>query len=105
MFADKVRIPLKILKSFNGVLPVAITTIMVSPKARLTPIIRAEIIPGDAVGSTIFTAVCQRLAPRARDPELRDSGTLLSESSVMEKITGITANPIMKPITKEFLWV
>ena len=67
MFADSVRMPLKIDQSSTGVLPVAISTIMVSPTARPKPIMIAEKTPGLAVGSTTRTAVCQRLAPSASD--------------------------------------
>ena len=54
--------------SIIGVLPVAISTIIVSPTARPMPIIRAEKIPGLAVGITTPTSVCQEVAPRARLP-------------------------------------
>ena len=54
-----------------GVLPVAISTIIVSPTARPNPIIMAENSPGLAVGRTTRIAVCQRVAPRAREPEIR----------------------------------
>ena len=42
MFAANVRIPWKILQSIIGVLPVAMSTIMVSPTARLSPHNRRE---------------------------------------------------------------
>jgi hypothetical protein len=101
MFADRVRIPEKILKSIIGVFPVAMSTIMVSPTARPKPIIKAEKIPAEAVGSTTRMAVCQRLAPRAREPDFRSGGTLDRASSVMVKTIGITAKPIMNPTTRE----
>ena len=75
MFADSVRMPLKIDQSSIGVLPVAISTIMVSPTARPKPIMTAEKMPGLAVGSTTRVAVCQRLAPSASEPAVRCCGT------------------------------
>jgi len=75
---------------------------MVSPTARPKPIMMAEKIPGLAVGRTMRTAVCQRLAPRARDPARRCWGTLDSESSAIVKMIGITAKPIAIPTTREF---
>ena len=93
--------PVKILKSVTGVLPVAMTTIMVSPTARPRPIMMAEKMPAEAVGSTIRMAVCHRLAPRASDPERKASGTLLRESSAMVKMMGMTAKPMTKPTTNE----
>ena len=67
-----------------GVLPVAISTIIVSPIARPNPIIVAENSPGLAVGNTTRITVCQRLAPSARDPETRLRGTLENASSATE---------------------
>ena len=60
-----------------GVLPVAISTIMVSPTARPKPIMIAEKMPGLAVGSTTRIAVCQRRGAerqRARAQVLRHVG-------------------------------
>ena len=74
MFADSVRMPLKIDQSRIGVLPVAISTIIVSPTARPKPIMTAEKTPGLAVGSTTRVAVCQRLAPSASDAADRFGG-------------------------------
>ncbi len=92
--------PLKMLKSRMGVLPVAISTIMVSPTARPRPIITAEKMPGLAVGSTTRVAVCQRLAPSAREAAVRCDGTLENESSAMVKMIGMTAKPSAKPTTR-----
>ena len=50
MFAARVRIPEKIFQSMTGVFPVAMTTIMVSPTARPSPIISAEKMPALATG-------------------------------------------------------
>ncbi len=56
------------LASIIGVLPVAISTIIVSPTARPRPIISAEKIPGLAVRITTRVRVCQawRRAPGSR---------------------------------------
>ena len=64
-----------------GVLPVAISTIMVSPTARPRPIITAENSPLIAVGTTTRTAVCQGVAPAPSEAERRWSGTEDSASS------------------------
>ena len=100
MLAESARNPLKMLQSMTGVLPVAMRTIIVSPTARPNPIMIAEKIPGLAVGSTIRTAVCQRVAPTASEPARRCPGTFASESSAIVKMIGITANPIAIPTTK-----
>ena len=91
-------------QSMIGVLPVAIRTIMVSPTARPSPIMIAEKMPGLPVGSTIRSAVCQRVAPRASDPARRWPGTFASESSAMVKMIGMTAKPMATPTTRELRW-
>src|SRR5450759_970930 len=63
MFAARVRMPLKMFQSRMGVLPVAISTIIVSPTARPKPTIRAEKIPAEAVGRITRIAVCHGEAP------------------------------------------
>src|SRR5690606_718939 len=93
IFADRVRMPLKMLQSMIGVFPVAIKTIMVSPTARPRPIIAAAKIPGLAEGTMMRQTVCQRLAPRANDEDASSFGTLDKLSSEMEKIIGMTATP------------
>src|SRR5207253_7236384 len=45
--------------------------------------------------------VCQRLAPRAREPDLSSTGTPDRASSVIVKTMGMTAKPIIKPTTSE----
>ena len=84
-----------------GVLPAAITMIMVSPTARPKPIIRAEKIPEEATGSMMVQTTCQRLAPRAAEAAVSDLGTLEMASSAMVKITGMTAKPMIKPSTRQ----
>ena len=104
MLADSVRMPLKIDHSMIGVLPVAISTIIVSPTARPKPTIVAEKTPGLAVGSTTRTAVCQRLAPSASEAAVRLAGTLVNASSEIVKMTGMTAKPMARPTTRQLRW-
>ncbi len=87
-----------------GVLPVAISTIMVSPTARPKPIMTAEKMPGLAVGSTTRVTVCQRLAPSASEPATRFRGTFEKASSEIAKMIGITAKPIASPTTMALRW-
>ena len=104
MLADSVRKPLNGFQLMIGVLPVAISTIMVSPTARPKPIMIAEKMPGLAVGSTTRVTVCQRLAPSASEPETRLRGTLEKASSEIAKMIGITAKPIARPTTTALRW-
>jgi len=85
-----------------GVLPVAISTIMVSPTARPMPIMRAEKMPGLAVSNTTLSAVCHGVAPSASDPIVSERGTLNTASSLIVKMVGITAKPMAMPTTSEF---
>src|SRR5690606_19960132 len=96
--------PSKIFQSIIGVLPVAISTIMVSPTARPNPIITAEKIPGLAVSNTTLVKVCQVVAPSANEPFDKCFGTLNTASSAIEKMVGITAKPIAIPTTNELRW-
>ena len=81
MLADSVRKPLKTFHSITGVLPAAISTIIVSPTARPKPIISAENKPLMAVGTTTRMAVCQGVAPEPSEPARNDSGTAPNASS------------------------
>ena len=85
-------------------LPVAISTIIVSPTARPKPTMTAEKMPGLAVGSTTRIAVCQRLAPSASEPAVRFDGTLEKASSAIVKMIGMTAKPIARPTTRLLRW-
>jgi len=102
--AASVRMPWNRLKSVIGVLPVAISTIMVSPTARPMPIITAEKMPGLAVGSTTPISVCQGVAPSASEPSDRCLGTEKIASSAIEKMVGITAMPMAIPTTSALRW-
>ena len=61
-------------------------------------------MPGLAVGSTTPMAVCQRLAPRAREAAVRCWGTLEKASSAMVKMMGMTAKPMARPTTRQLRW-
>ena len=102
MFAESVRMPFNGLQSISGVLPVAMSTIIVSPTARPKPIITAAKIPGLAEGSTTRHSVCQRLAPRAIDAAVMLCGMFESESSASEKMIGMTAKPSPMAMTMLF---
>ena len=104
MLAASVRMPSNRLRSMIGVLPVAISTIIVSPTARPRPIITAEKMPGLAVGSTTRTSVCHGVAPSASEPFDRCLGTPKIASSAIEKMIGITAKPIATPTPSALRW-
>ena len=76
MAAESVWKPLKRFQSMSGVLPAAMSTIIVSPTARPRPIITAENSPLAAAGTMTRTAVCQGVAPAPSDALRRWSGTL-----------------------------
>jgi hypothetical protein len=104
MFAASVRMPSKRLKFTTGLLPEAISTIMVSPTARPKPIITAEKMPG--TGGEQHHAH-HRLPRRGAEREraLREvAGTLNTASSAIEKIVGITAKPIARPTISALRW-
>ena len=83
-----------------GVLPAAISTIIVSPTARPSPIITAENSPLAAEGTITRTAVCQGVAPAPSDALRRWSGTLESASSAIVKISGMIAKLIPTATTR-----
>jgi len=96
--------PLSGLQSRMGVLPVAMSTIIVSPTARPKPIMTPAKMPGLAEGSTTRHSVCQRLAPSAIEAAVSVYGTLESESSAIERMMGITANPRPNAMITQFRW-
>src|SRR5690606_9495128 len=102
--AASARNPVKMPKSITGVFPVAMSTIMVSPTARPNPMMAAEKMAGPATGSTIRRIVSQWVAPRASEPDTKCRGTLLSDSSEMLKMMGMTAKPMAKATTSELRW-
>jgi hypothetical protein len=101
MFAESVRMPEKIFRSITGVLPVAITTIIVSPIARPRPIITAEKMPAEAVGSTTLTASATAGAQRQRGGG-QCAGHIRERIFGDGKMIGMTAKPMMKPTTSDF---
>ena len=92
----------EMLKSMIGVLPVAISTIIVSPTARPRPIMIAEKL-------RLKQLAGPRVRPFASD-SLPGPGNRLEfrryadrASSVIVKTMGMTAKPIIKPTTSELL--
>jgi hypothetical protein len=69
MLAAKERKPSKMFMLMMGVFPVAIKTIMVSPTALPKPRVMAAKMPGLAAGRAMRHAVCQGLAPKAREAD------------------------------------
>ncbi len=57
---------------------------IILPIASSVPVI----MPGKALGNTTFKVVCVWLAPRAKDADLKESGTTLRDSSVDLMIMG-----------------
>jgi len=48
--------------------------------------------------NTTSIMVCQGVAPNAKEPTVKCLGTLKIASSAMEKIVGMTANPLQFPL-------
>jgi phosphate transport system permease protein len=80
--------------------PAAITTIIVSPIALEIANKRAPTIPGRAAGKMTFRMVSDCVAPKARDPSLKFSGTADITSSDKDETYGIIIIPIIKPAAK-----
>jgi len=70
--------------------PAAITTIIVSPMARLTARRTPPTMPGMAAGNSTFIIVSPRVAPSASDPSRSDRGTAERASSAKEEMNGIS---------------
>ena len=102
MVAVMVRAESKMLPDMMLALPLAMSTIMVSPMARPKPSTMAAKTPGSAAGRTTCQAACQREAPRARAAWVKLRGTLVRASSAMENTTGMMAKPRAIPATKAF---
>ena len=58
---------------------------------------KAPTKPGKAAGNTTFNIVSALVAPRPRDPSLKDCGTELIISSDSEDMKGIIIIPITAP--------
>ena len=77
--------------------PAAITTIIVSPMARLTASSIADTMPGSAAGSTTLRIVSDLVAPRPADPSRSDCGTALITSSDSDETNGMIMMPMTTP--------
>ena len=77
--------------------PAAITTIMVSPIARLIASITPATMPGSAAGTNTLRMVSDVVAPMARLPSRMAWGTAAMESSAMEETKGMIITPITRP--------
>ncbi len=102
MVAVIVRQESKMDRDMIEALPLAISTIIVSPIARPNPSTQAANTPGNAAGNTTCHATCHGAAPRARAACENGRGTLVNASSEMVKITGITVRPRANPATQAF---
>ena len=80
-----------------GVPPAAISTIIVSPTARLMPRTKAAMMPESAAGTTTRVETSYLVAPRAAAPARRDCGTAYMASSEMEATVGRIMMPITRP--------
>ena len=85
--------------------PAPITTIIVSPIARLAASRIAPTMPGRAAGMTTLRTVSDGVAPRPSEPSRRLCGTALMMSSDSDDTKGMTMIPITSPavITDEEL--
>ncbi len=75
----------------------AITTIMVSPMARLTASITPATMPGRAAGTSTLRIVSLVVAPIASEPSRIACGTAAMESSAIEETKGMIITPITSP--------
>jgi hypothetical protein len=77
--------------------PAAITTIIVSPIARLTASRTPPTTPGRAAGRMTWRIVSLVVDPIASDPSRIDCGTALMLSSAIEDTNGMIITPITMP--------
>ena len=73
------------------------TTIIVSPIARLTASRTPPTIPGSAAGMSTLRIVSDVVAPIARLPSRMARGTAAIESSAIEEMNGMIITPITSP--------
>ena len=73
------------------------TTIIVSPIARLTASNMPPTTPGKAAGSSTLRIVSDFVAPRARLPSRIAEGTAAIESSAIELTKGMIMIPMTRP--------
>jgi hypothetical protein len=81
----------------RAVAPAAMTTIIVSPMARLTASITPATIPGSAAGISTRRIVSEVVAPIARLPSRIACGTAAIESSAIEETKGMIMMPMTRP--------
>ena len=84
MLAESVRTESKTLPEMIAALPEAISTIMVSPTDRASPSRIPAATPAPAAGNVTVHAVCQRVAPSAKEASRNERGTARSASSQTE---------------------
>ena len=77
--------------------PAAITTIIVSPIARLTASRTPPTMPGSAAGTSTLRIVSEVVAPIASEPSRIACGTAAIESSAIEETNGMIMIPITRP--------
>ncbi len=77
--------------------PAAITTIIVSPIARLTASRMPPITPGSAAGISTWRIVSVGVAPSASDPSRIACGTALMLSSAIDDTNGMIMRPMTRP--------
>jgi hypothetical protein len=80
-----------------GVPPAAISTIIVSPIARLMPRTKAAMIPERPAGTTTRVEISYFVAPRAAAPARKDCGTAYMASSEMDATVGRIMMPMTRP--------
>ena len=73
------------------------TTIMVSPMARLTASKQAATIPGNAAGKITLTTVSDLVAPMASEPSRNELGTATIASSLSDEMKGMIMMPMTTP--------
>ena len=76
------------------------TTIIVSPMARLTPRRMPPMMPGRAAGSRTFVMVSLSVAPMASEPSFIARGTAFSASSDSDEMNGMIMMPITDPAAR-----
>ena len=77
--------------------PAAITTIIVSPIARLTASRTPPTTPGSAGGTRTLRIVSDVVAPIASEPSRIACGTAAIESSAIDETNGMIMIPITRP--------
>ena len=84
-------------------MPAAITTIIVSPIARLTASRTPPTIPGMAAGKRTLSIVSPRVAPSASEPSESARGTAETASSEKEEMKGMSMIAMQTPAASAVL--